>query len=256
MPDFALRKWYLDVADDKGDVYIGYSVSMKWGRFELDGFQHLWRSFPKGVETQTRIARQPVPEYKANDRLIWRPNGVQAVWESVCEPIKETLLDTEAGRIEWLCTQPKARASVNSSRLSFSGWGYTECIDITVPVWRLPFKTLYWGRCHTNDHYLVWIRWDGKTRQSLIWLDGKCSQDYNIEDGRIVGPSFVLKLGEDVPLRQGMIASTIFQPFSRIVRGLPRTTFMVDERKWYSKGILETGLKAESAVVIYEEVRW
>lgn len=256
MPDFSLRKWYLDVADDKGDVYIGYSVSLKWGKFELDGFQHLWRSPSKGVETQTKIARQPVPECRGENQLLWRPVGVEAIWETAGKPIKETLLDIEDGRIEWRCTQPRARASISSSRLSFSGWGYTEYIDITVPVWRLPFKTLYWGRCHTNDHYLVWIRWEGKTKQSLIWFDGKCSRDFVIEDNIIAGSDFLLKLGENVPLRQGKIASTIFQPFSKIVKIFPKTTFLADERKWYNMGFLETGSKAEPAITIYERVLW
>lgn len=256
MPNFSLRKWYLDAADDRGNVYIGYCVHLKWRGIELNGFQHLWRTPQKGIETQTQITRQPTPEYKGENQLIWQPNGVQGIWESVCKPIIETLLDIEDGKIVWQCTQPKARASINSSKLSFSGWGYTECIDITIPVWKLPFRTLYWGRCHTTNHYLVWIKWDGKTKQNLIWFDGKCSQDFVIEDNMITGSDFLLKLGENVPLRQGKIASTIFRPFKKIVRILPKTTFLADERKWYNKGILETDSKSESATVIYEKVLW
>ncbi len=248
MPNFSLQKWYLDIADDKGDVYIGYCVYLKWGAIELNGFQHLWHSPETGIETQMKFTKQSAPEYKAKDQLIWQPNGMDAIWESVGKPIKETLLDVEDGKIVWQCTQPRARASINSSKLSFSGWGYTECLDITIPVWKLPFKTLYWGRCHTNNHYLVWIKWDGKTKQNSIWLDGKCSQDFVIEDNEIVGSDFLLRLGENVPLRQGEISSTIFQPFGNIIKTLPKTIFSVDESKWYNKGILETDAEVESAV--------
>jgi hypothetical protein len=246
----------LDVADDKGHVYIGYCVSLKWGKVELNGFQHLWRSPEKGIETQLKFTKQSAPEYKEGNQLIWQPNGIEAIWESAAQPVKETLLDTDDGKIVWQCRQPKARASVNSSKLSFSGWGYTECIEITIPVWKLPFNILYWGRCHSDNHCLVWIKWDGKTKQNLIWFDGECSQDFVIEDSKIVGSDFLLNLGENVPLRQGKIGSTIFRPFVNTMRVLPKAILLVDERKWYNKGFLETNSKVESAVTIYEKVVW
>jgi hypothetical protein len=256
MPDFALRKWYLDAADDKGNVFIGYSVSLKWGKLELNGHQHLYHSPEKGIETQTVITRQSIPEYEGKDRLTWKPGGLVGTWESVEKPVEAILLDTEKGKIAWQCAQPKARANIKSSKLSFSGWGYTECLDITIPVWKLPFKTLYWGRCHTDNHYLVWIKWDGKTKQNMLWFDGKCSRDFTIEDGQITGHDFVLKLGENVPIRQGKIGPTILQPLGNIARLLPKTVLSIDEHKWYNRGILETNSNTEPAIVIYEEVSW
>jgi hypothetical protein len=255
MPDFSLRKWYLDVADDQGGVFIGYCLFLKWGHFELNGLQHLWRS-PKGIETQTDITGQSAPCYERKDRLVWKPRGLEGIWDSVEEPVKATLLDVEEGKIEWQCTQPKARARVNSPRLSLSGWGYTERIDITIPIWKLPFETLYWGRCHTDNHYLVWIKLEGGTKQDLIWFDGKCSHDLVIQAERIVGPDFVLELGEFVRLREGRIGSTILQPFRNITRILPKTILSLDERKWYSRGILHTKAEVEPAIVIYERVSW
>jgi|WetSurMetagenome_2_1015567.scaffolds.fasta_scaffold78123_2 hypothetical protein len=255
MQKFSLKKWYLDAADDQGNVYIGYYVLLKWGKFELNGLQHLWR-FPGDIETQTDITRQSAPGYERKDRLVWKPRGFEGIWESVGEPVKATLLDVEEGKIVWQCTQPKARASVNSTKLSFSGWGYTECIDITVPVWKLPFKTLYWGRCHTNNHYLVWIKWEGKTKQNWIWLDGKCSHDFVIEANKISGDDFLLELGKNVPLREGKIGSTILQPFRNLTRFLPKTVLSLDERKWYCMGILHSKSEVEPAIVIYEKVSW
>jgi hypothetical protein len=255
MQNYSLKKWYLDAADDQGNVYIGYCVFLKWGKFELNGLQHFWHS-PGGIKTQTNFTRQSAPAYEREDRLAWKPPGLKGVWESVTEPVKATLLDIEAGKIIWQCMQPKARASVNSAGLSFSGWGYTECIDITVPLWKLPFKTLYWGRCHTNNHYLVWIKWEGKTKQNLIWLDGKCSHDFVIVADKISGDDFLLELGKNVRLREGKIGSTILQPFRNITGFLPKTILSIDEHKWYNLGILQTKSEVEPAVVIYEKVSW
>jgi hypothetical protein len=256
MADFCLKKWYVDIADNAGHVYIGYCVYLKWGHFEINGYQNLWRSPEKGIRTETKVARVRAPDYDGADRLIWQPSGLMATWESAAEPIAETLLETDDGRIIWLCTQPKAQASITSSGLRFSGWGYTECIDITIPVWKLPFRTLYWGRCHTDHHCLVWIKWCGRTNKSLIWFDGQFSQDFLIADDRVEGSRFTLTLRESTPLRQGKIGSTIVRPLGGILKALPRTILSIDERKWYCNGVLNTDSKAEPATTIYEKVSW
>jgi len=251
-----LKKWYLDIADDKGNVYIGYRASLKWGKFEINGFQHLRRTSAKGVVTQVGFTKDPAPKLENPGRIIWQSGKVNASWDSRSEPINETLIDAGNGKITWQCFQPKALASIVSPDLSFHGLGYVECIDITIPVWELPFKTLYWGRCHTARHYLVWIRWDGKTKQSLVWFDGKRSEDLVINDGIISGNDFKLKLGENITLRQGVIASTIFKAFSDIFKFLPKPALSANEHKWYNNGILETGSESEPAVTIYEKVIW
>jgi hypothetical protein len=256
MPGFSLRKWYLDIADDLGHVYIGYWVSLRWGRLKLDGLQHLWRIPGEGIETQTEITRKSAPEWQDNSRLIWKPEKLEAIWESTGNPVEATLLDVDGGKIVWRCTQPRARASVASSRLSFSGWGYTECIDVTIPPWKLPFNKLYWGRCHTSGHYVVWVKWEGREKQSLLWFDGTCSRDFTIEDDGLAASGILLRLSRSSPLRQGKIGSTLFQPFPHIARLLPRSVLSVHERKWYSRGILETSDGPEPATVIHEEVSW
>jgi len=37
--DFFLKKWYLDAADDRGNVYIGYWASLRWRELRLHGYQ-------------------------------------------------------------------------------------------------------------------------------------------------------------------------------------------------------------------------
>jgi hypothetical protein len=256
MPDFSLKKWYMDIADDKGDVYIGYWVTLKWGKFGFNAFQHFWRTPEKGIEAQTEIIRHKPPEFTAENQLIWQASNVKAVWQSGDKPILETLVNTEYGKIIWHCTQPRAQAAVKSTSFEFAGWGYSECIDITIPLWKLPFTTLYWGRAHSQNHYMVWIKLEGQTNLSLIWLDGQRSHDFVIQDSGISGTGFQLKSGENVSLRQGRIASTIFQPFKKIRKALPSSVFLADENKWYNQATLYIDSSAEPATVIYEKVMW
>ncbi len=256
MKDFYLKKWYLDSADDQGNVYIGYFVSLQWRHLELHGYHHLWRTASNRMQTQGGLAKQPLPVWENTKRLLWQPHGLTATWDAVVHGLDETLLTIEQGEIKWHCTQPKAQAHIHLPHLSFHGWGYTECLDLTIPVWELPLKHLYWGRCHSENHYLVWIKWDGSTTQELIWHNGKRTTDLTITDTYIRGPDCQLTLGENLPLRQGQLNSTVFQPFRNVTRLLPEATFLAHEHKWYNLGQIESQTGSEPAVSIYEEVIW
>ena len=256
MDDFHLKKWYLDGADEQGNVYIGYQVYLRWRNLRLHGYQHVWRTPAHGIRTRAGLSQQPAPVWEGGNRLIWQPDSLQASWTTADGPLEETLFSSDDGDIRWRCTQPKAAMSLQSPQLTFAGWGYTECIDITLPVWRLPFNTLYWGRCHSEHHCLVWIVWSGATEQKILWHNGKRSADLVIEGGRISGPDVSLKPGENVTLRQGRLISTVFKSFGHITKLLPRAAFLADEHKWYNRGQIETASSSEPATTIYEEVFW
>jgi hypothetical protein len=255
MPVFSLKKWYGDIADDQENIYIGYWVSLHWRALSLYGYQHFWHTHQTGTHTQGSFTRHPSPLWE-NDHLAWQTELVKGDWYSLVEPLHATLYRTERGEISWQCMQPKARASICLPGLSFSGWGYTEFIEITVPVWQLPFNTLSWGRSHTEKHYIVWIQWDGSTKQNLVWSDGKLSDNLIITDALIRGPDFQLQLGENIPLRQGQILSTIFKPYKNITRLFPKTTFLANEQKWYNLGLLHKDNTSQPATTIYERVLW
>ncbi len=254
--DFSLKKWYLDAADDQGNVYIGYWASLRWRELRLHGYQQLWHTPQSGVKTQGGLTKQPPPAWQSNNQLSWQPKTAKTIWDSATHGISETLLSTDQGDIQWQCTQPKAKANIQLPLLSFTGWGYTEWIDITIPVWKLPFKTLYWGRCHTTNHYLVWMKWDGVVSNNLIWHNGRRSTDWVMANHLIESSDFQLTIDNPIPLRQGRLISTVFSSFGKLTKLFPKSTFLADEHKWYSQGRFDTQTTSEPATIIYEEVFW
>ena len=256
MKDFSLKKWYLDAADQQGNVYIGYHVALHWRHLALHGYQHLWHTPKKGTHSQGGLTEQPLPVWEQKHRLIWQPHHLTATWDSVADEIHENLYCTDQGEIIWHCTQPKAKAQIHLPHLTFSGWGYTECLEMTIPVWELPFDHLYWGRSHSEHHYLVWIKWEGATTKQLLWHNGTRASDVTISATHIKDPDCQLILGENIPLRQGKLISTVFQPYHHLTQLLPEATFLADERKWYNLGKLVSKTGSEPAISIYEEVLW
>jgi len=254
--DFALKKWYLDAADQQGNVYIGYYVALRWRHLELHGYQHVWRTPENGTRSQGGLTKQPLPVWENAHLLTWQPHHLTATWDSAAEEIDEILYCSDQGEITWHRTQPKAKAQIHLPHLTLSGWGYTEWLEVTIPAWELPFNHLYWGRCHSEHHYLVWIKWEGATSQQLVWHNGTRSTDVTITTTHIRGSDCQLTLGENIPLRQGKLISTVFQPYHHITRLLPEATFLADERKWYNLGQVECQTGSELAASLYEEVLW
>jgi hypothetical protein len=254
--NFYLRKWYLDAADDKGNLYIGYWASLQWYSLCLHFYQHLYRTSTYPVQVHSELSKHPEPVYEANHQLLWHDNRVDAQWITLEDAVCKTLLQTDTGAIQWHCTQPKAQASIYLPHTSFKGYGYTECLDITIPVWHLPFNTLYWGRSHSENHSVVWIKWDGITQQSLVLHNGVCSPELVITDKYICGSDFELQLGEDVTLRQGQLGATMFQAFKAIKAYFPDEALEMNEHKCYNIGQLVTKNSCEKAITIYEKVHW
>lgn len=256
MDHFTLKKWYLDVVDDRGHVFIGYWLVLTWQAVSITAFQNLWHVPNLGVKSRSGLTRQPPPSWETDHELRWRIPHLQGSWTSAATALKKELLWSQQGNILWHCTQPKAGANVSGPEIAFSGWGYTECIDITIPIWKLPLTGLYWGRCHTGNHYLVWIRWEGTTRQNILWHNGIAHKEALISDTCIQSEDIFLKLPQEITLRRGNLLSTVFKPFKNIIGAIPNKALDLNESKWYGNSILETKNGSEPATVIFEKVTW
>jgi len=253
---FSLTKWYLDVVGERQDVYIGYWLALAWHNLRLQGHHQLLRTAHDGVSSHGGLGVLPPPDVEGDGRVRWQSDGATGLWTAAADSIGATLFQSELGEIRWQCLMPKARSEVHLSDRSIHGWGYVERIDMTVPVWSLPFERLYWGRCHTANHYLVWIQTSGASSQSLAWHNGRLLADLVISDTLIRTSECRLTIEQRVPLRQGPIISTIFAPLKEVTSLLPRPAFMADERKWLGQGTLHLDDLSEPATILYEEVTW
>jgi len=255
-PDFTLTKWYMDVVDEHQNAYIGYWVALTWRKLQLQGDHHLLRTARDGVTTHGGLSALPPPTCESDTQIRWRSDEYTGLWSAAADPIRATLFQSERGAIRWECLMPKARGEIDLPQLSIRGWGYLERLEMTLPVWDLPFNRLYWGRCHTANHYLVWIQWSGATSQSLAWHNGLCLSDLTITDRLIETSECRLTIDHRVPLRQGQLISTIFRPLGAVTKLLPRPAFMAHERKWLGHGTLHVEAGSEPATILYEEVTW
>ncbi len=254
--NFFLKKWYVDAADSLGHVFIGYWLKLRWGKVRLHGSQHLWRTPENRLRSETGLGRLPEPAWQNQRQINWSTDCSTCSWESAADPLFATLLSSEQGTIHWHCCQPKANAHIRLPQINFNGWGYTERLELTIPVWKLPLKTLYWGRCHTEHHALVWIKWVGDAPRTLAWLDGQQSSQVQISQELVQGSNFYLAIDDQVPLHRGRLTTTLLKTMGKAISIFPQSTFISEENKWYGRGRLETPNSTEPATIIYEEVSW
>jgi hypothetical protein len=254
--DFALTKWYMDVVDEHQNVYIGYWLALTWRKLQLHGHRHLVRTTRDGVTDCGGWNALPAPVWDGATHVRWSHDDLSALWTAEADPIEATLFQSERGEIRWRCLMPKARGLIELPQLSVRGWGYVERLETTVPAWNLPFDHLYWGRCHTADHTLVWIRWSGETSQALAWHNGCGVADLAIADAEIRTSECRLTIEERVPLCDGRLLSRFFRPLDAIAGLLPRSALRAHERKWVGQGTLHVRDTSEPATILYEEVTW
>ena len=252
----ALEKWYLDVVDASGHVFIGYWAALQWHHLAIQLQQNLWQSPGSAPHSRLTLSSQPRPVQLSDQAYCWRAQEMSGRWVTAAAPIHEILLEVGGGHVSWHCLQPKAIATVALPHKQISGWGYVEKMEMTIPLWDLPFSKLQWGRCHSSSHYLVWIKWDGPLARMLLWHNGRFCPQWQLVNNVLQGPGFLLRINEAVPIRQGRLIDTVFGSLGKITRHLPGNTFLADERKWSGRGQMETVSGCEDATVIFEEVLW
>lgn len=253
---FRLQKWYLDVVSDDGRVFIGYAASVRWWLLSIHYFGYLHTDESGQVWTVNHFRRASLPQLDGH-YLRWHAPGVEGRWQHRQPAVRETLLNTKQGGIDWNCLMPLADAEVTvDKQLTFRGRGYVEQMNMTLPPWRLPLSRLHWGRCLGEGDSAVWIRWVSPTEpRTLVFHNGNRYDDAAIETDVLRFGQNQLRLSESQTLRSGSLGSTVLTKAGWMQRLVPKAVRSMHETKWLSRGILE-GKTTSKGWAIHEVVDW
>lgn len=258
---FLLTKWYLDVVTEEGTAVIAYAARLRWGRLRLAYASVLVSEASRQACEQRAFGTgRPWPRLDG-DRLTWaEPRlGIVGTWERAAPAIRRRLLKNDAGEIRWACEMPCARASVTAGHRTFEGLGYAERLSLSIPPWKLPFRTLHWGRHTSAGHSLVWIDWAGEDTRRYVWADGVEQPDACL-DARAV-----CRLDQETTLRLDDVRDICHQPaLARIAGRVPGLTRRVAgpvaamrEHKQIARGTIERrGDAARAGWTLFETVTW
>jgi len=252
---FLLRKWYFDVTGPDGAVAIAYWAEVRWGRWVRRGsalFRHpshepAWQF---GIPTGAEPAEQP-------GNIVWQAAelGCRLRLTPLLPPSEHRLLDLPPGAVVWRAVAPSAEAEFtleDGSRVT--GPGYAEWVELRIPPWKLPIRTLRWGRFLSRSTSLVWIAWDGGHPLRLVLRDGVSVPPTAIDDHAVRMEGAVLSLTNSVPLADAdvsvMLAPSALRPVAERLTNTWQT-------RWLSRGEF-TGRNGigVTGTAIHEVVRW
>jgi hypothetical protein len=260
---FFLHKWYLDAVDANGQFFIGYWATLRWGWLRLHYHGYLLQLGTQPVQRMNRF-HSIAPPQLTGERLNWQVQGIRGTWHRTVAPIQERLLETEAGCVDWMAHQPRARVTFKlSDETQLTGLGYVEELRMTLPPWKLPIQRLHWGRSLAEDHAAVWIRWESSEAPlNLVWWSDALGQmncerqQVMIEPNKVGFPEHCLKLYDTRLLRSGSIGQTVFQRLGWARCLFPRTIQNLMETKWLSRSSLECNEGLSAGWAIHEVVDW
>lgn len=260
---FHLQKWYLDVVDDDGQVFIGYWAKLQWGLLSLHYHGYLHKRHGKPVSHSNGFRQIPAPAVKG-DRLDWQVSHISGVWQRRTPSINKSLLKNEHGSVEWSAVMPSAAVTVEwQDGSTLAGFGYVERLEMTIPPWRLPIQRLYWGRAMNDTETVVWIRWVSNTfpiTHVFHSITGQGTEDYScdlqIDKDKVAFGDYYLTLQKPEELRSGIIRETVFQQLGCLKWIFPRSIQQLQETKWLSRGYLAFQHNTSECWVIHEVVDW
>ena len=262
MPAFVLSKWYLDCVTGAGDTSIAYTGIVNWGPVRLR-YASLLESTAGAVKTRQSLRTQRAPEIQ-DGSLRWRSAGlkIEGEWQSGSSPISETIFETSAGSIAWHCLMPRAQARI-SERLGRGyaerlGYGYAERLDMTIAPWKLPIRTLRWGRFATASDWIVWIDWLGDFTRRIVYWNGRSVPAVRLEDRQIQFQDGArLTMDRSLVLREGPLGATALSAIPGVRDTFPARLLKVNESKWRSRARLERlGAPTVEGWAIHEKVEW
>jgi len=252
MAAFELSKWYLDCVTDCGDASIVYRGRVHWGPARLH-YASLLESTAGCVRTAYSLRPQPEPIV---DRcsLRWRGLKTDAEWRAVAPEIRETIFASGTGSIEWHCLMPRACARIHNRM----GLGYAEHLHMTIAPWKLPIRTLRWGRFATPSDWIVWIDWSGEFTRRIVYWNGQTIDTNVLKDDHIeFRDGSRLLMDRSLVLREGPLGATALSVIPGVRNTFPVRLLRINECKWRSRAQFERpGTATVEAWAIHERVDW
>ncbi|MBS1555255.1 MAG: hypothetical protein JSU09_10040 [Bacteroidetes bacterium] len=256
MKRFLLEKWYLDITNEEGQVFIGYAAKVKWGNTSLGYNGYLSKGLDQQISSKSSFGNFYEPKYENID-LRWRTDFGDGAWGLEGTPIIEDLLETEKGGIVWSCLLQKSMATFKLREATITGLGYVEKIQLTLPPWQFPIDQLLWGRYVSQSNGIVWIEWRGSIPKKLIYFNGEPQLVSMIGDTVIHFAEYQLIFESSFNLRSGSIGNTVFSAFKNIMAMFPARVFRLTEKKFAGSATLKyKGEQVDRGSYIHEIVDW
>lgn len=177
-------------------------------------------------------------------------------------PHEVMLHESKTGIIRWRCDALAANVAMRLGETRLDGLGYSETLEMTVPPWSVPMRTLRWGRFIADSDAMTsmaWIDWRGGTPLTAIVSEQGVERCGAVDDRSITTAQGRLELEDVALIREGVLGGG---PLARI----PILSFLIpfgvrrllaaDERKSLARATLLGGDRVARGWAVHEVVEF
>lgn len=257
-PSFLLTKWYLDCVAENGDAAMVYVANLRWNMLSMH-YGSLLTVLEGRVRYSSSHRECVFPQLDRDRAKLGLPQlGIEGTWKALRQPAVRTVFDSNDGSAEWHCHQPMSQVDLLlPGKVTMIGLGYAECLTLSILPWKLPWEELHWGRFLSTEHAVVWIDGRGPQPWRTVIHNGEDREVQSLTESEMLFDSGTrLGLDRGLVLRSGQLGETVFAGISSLAKLLPRNMLSVEECKWRSRGVLQTGTIPVPGWAIHEVVKW
>ena len=252
---FSLVKWYMDCVTDSGETAIVYCADLNWRGIGAS-YSSVLLADGNTVTTDSSMRSHHLVTNNQQIIVDLPRLKVKGTWNATAPPVQHTIYEDARGSVLWNCLQPGSSVQVTVGDRELSGLGYAECLTLTLPPWQLPLRQLRWGRFVSPQDSLAWIDWQGPYSTRIAVHNGRKSEAVSISDTEVVLDDATLRMDQTHSLRSGRLGETVLSGAPILRRLLPSSLSEIEEKKWRSRGTLDTPDHQSRGWVIHEVVDW
>ncbi len=188
---FQLNKWYFDFSSecDVGYYYI-MSLQIGFWRVGASGIYHFnqdreIRSFRfsksfRGSIHQLNLsnAHMKMLPQKSSLQITHKDIELSGKWNHQTYPLKrmkKPLYQDDFGWCDWKVWSPYSKVDLSlrnqMKKSSLHGIGYIDLVRFAIPFWKIPIKSLYWGRLYSNDSWIILFKMVSQHKSVALYCD-------------------------------------------------------------------------------------
>jgi len=191
-----LEKWYLDFTSEEETGFY-YIMCITLGRFCIGftGINHFdsSRSIQSFKFSRTKHltfhqlilskARLTTNLHTAHIQIDHGRTAIKGTWKFLHPPLKRArkpLFRNSDGWCDWKVWTPLAEVDLElhdeEKSKTLKGTGYIDFVRSSLPFWKTPFHSLYWGRMHSPDSWNIFLSLQSPEENISMYLDPQITE--------------------------------------------------------------------------------
>jgi hypothetical protein len=256
---YIFEKQYLDCIDDQGNCFIIYRAELHYLFINIHYSELVFCDSDDATTCKSSLKKTVKPEPGEILKYLNPSLEIKGSWKRINNLLPSySFRDAEGKELIWNCHHPKTNTEIFYKGTRFTGYGYAETLLLSIKPCNLPLDEIRWGRFHSDEYSVIWLRWKGTFPLNKLYCNGVEYNDaeYGEKSLNFDGGAYQLVFRETANIRNGKLKS-LFSTFPWMKIFFNKSVLNTTEIKYKSESLLMHDKKVTATGwSIYEIVTW